>query len=337
MITIYEQADLTAYNTFALQARCRYLAAADDTADWVAFFREYELEPEEVLMLGQGSNLLLTEDFPGVVLYPTNTSAEVIREDEESVDVRVGSGRSMDDFICWCVQQGWGGLENLSGIPGHVGAAPVQNVGAYGVEAGERIVSLEAVEVATAKPLSIEAAACGFGYRDSRFKYDWKNRFLITSVVFRLDKNPSFRLDYGDVGKRVESLGIPSLARVREAILEIRREKLPDVKLSPNAGSFFKNPIVTLAEAEQLRRQYPQMPLYPVNDESAKLAAGWLIEQAGWKGRALGRAAVHDRQALVLVNTGGATGEEIARLANEVKKSVFMQFGVWLEPEVNII
>ena len=228
-------------------------------------------------------------------------------------------------------------MENLSLIPGHVGATPVQNIGAYGTEAGECIDRVEAVDIVKGEKVTIDAATCRFGYRDSIFKHEWKNRFLVTYVTFRLAKHPEFKLHYGSVKDEVTRLGEPSLKTIRQAIIRIREAKLPDVKVLPNAGSFFKNPMVERAIADTLREKYPALPIYPVDDDHVKLAAGWLIEAAGWKGKVVGHAGVHEKQALVLVNTGGATGIEIAHLANEIKKSVFLQFGVWLEPEVNVI
>ena len=228
-------------------------------------------------------------------------------------------------------------MENLSLIPGHVGATPVQNIGAYGTEAGECIDRVEAVDIVKGEKVTIDAATCRFGYRDSIFKHEWKNRFLVTYVTFRLTKHPEFKLHYGSVKDEVIRLGEPSLKVIRQAIIRIREAKLPDVKVLPNAGSFFKNPMVERVIADTLQEKYPALPVYPVDDDHVKLAAGWLIEAAGWKGKVVGHAGVHEKQALVLVNMGGATGIEIAHLANEIKKSVFLQFGVWLEPEVNVI
>ena len=250
------------------------------------------------LILGGGSNFLFTEDFTGTVFYPAMQGKEVIKEDEEEVWVRIGAGVEWDDFVAWTVEQGWGGVENLSFIPGHVGAAPVQNVGAYGMEAGERI----------------------------------------DRVVFRLSKKPEFRLDYGALRSELEKMGGEvNLTNIRQAVIRIRRSKLPDVAEIPNAGSFFKNPVVSREQADRLLAEYPGMPVYEVDDACCKLAAGWMIEQCGWKGRTWGKAGVHDKQALVLVNRGGASGIEITRLANEIRKSVFMKFGIWIEPEVYVI
>ena len=302
MIEINENFSLKEYNTFGIDVTCKYFVKCDQESELLEFVGSYELDPEEILLLGGGSNFLFTENFDGVVFYPVMQGCEIVREDDKYVFVRVGSGVVWDDFVAWAVEHGYGGVENLSLIPGHVGATPVQNIGAYGTEAGECIDRVEAVDIVKGEKVTIDAATCRFGYRDSIFKHEWKNRFLVTYVTFRL-----------------------------------REAKLPDVKVLPNAGSFFTNPMVERVIADTLQEKYPALPVYPVDDDHVKLAAGWLIEAAGWKGKVVGHAGVHEKQALVLVNTGGATGIEIAHLANEIKKSVFLQFGVWLEPEVNVI
>lgn len=335
---IKENYNLKAYNTFGIDAKCKYFVEAEEEEELLDFVRQYEWDPHEILILGGGSNFLFTDDFEGTVFYPAMKGIEIIGEDAESARVRVGAGEDWDSFVAWAVAQGYGGVENLSHIPGHVGAAPVQNVGAYGMEAGEVIREVEAIEIDKAQRITIPAEECCFAYRDSRFKREWKNRFIITRVVFRLSKMPHYRTEYGSIRSELEKQGGElSLTRIREAVIQIRREKLPDVETLPSAGSYFKNPVVRQALAEQLAQAYPGMPLYPVDNEHSKLAAGWLIEQCGWKGKSLGRAGVYEKQALVLVNLGGATGTEIARLANEIRKSVFMKFKVWIEPEVYAI
>lgn len=334
---IEENYSLKNYNTFAIDCRCKYFIESDNEADFLEMASSYELLPEELLILGGGSNLLLTEYFDGTVLFPRMQGIEILTEDNNCVDVRVGAGVVWDDFVSWAVEKGLGGVENLSGIPGRVGASPVQNVGAYGMEAGGTIVKVEAIDLEYARKVTIDAAQCRFAYRDSVFKHEWKNKYIITYVVFRLNKRPVFCLEYGNIKSKLEALGQETtLAAVRRAVLDIRNEKLPDVSELPNAGSFFKNPVVSEEVMFALREKYPQIPFYPVDEGRVKLAAGWLIEQSGWKGRREGNAGVYEKQALVLVNYGGATGIEITRLANEIKKSVFILFGVWLEPEVNI-
>ena len=335
---VKENFNLKAYNTFAVDVKCKYFVESDKGEDFAEFAKAYDLSRENVLVLGGGSNLLFTEDFDGVVLYPSMRGFRVEEEDDESVRVSVGSGEVWDDFVAWAVEHGYGGVENLSLVPGHVGATPVQNIGAYGVEAGETIKRVEAVDLISGEKVEIGAEDCRFGYRDSIFKHEWRNRFVVTRVWFRLSKHPRFRLDYGSVRAEVEKLGGEvTPGKVREAVVRIREAKLPDVKSVPSAGSFFKNPVVEAGMAERLAEEYPGMPLYRLEDGRCKLAAGWLIEQCGWKGKSLGRAGVYEKQALVLVNRGGADGMEIARLANEIKKSVFVRFGVWIEPEVNVV
>lgn len=335
---ISENYSLKAYNTFGIDVRCKYFVEAEEENALLGFVADYEWKPSEILILGGGSNFLFTEDFDGTVFYPSMKGIEVMGEDAAAVHVRVGAGEVWDDFVAWAVEHAYGGVENLSLIPGHVGAAPVQNVGAYGVEAGELIEWVEAIDLEKAMQVKISGEECCFAYRDSIFKREWKNRFIITRVGFRLLKDPQFRLDYGSVRNELEKTGeAVSLQGVRQTIIRIRNEKLPDVSVLPNAGSFFKNPVVERALADKLAEQYPGMPLYKVGEGHCKLAAGWLIEQCGWKGKTLGNAGVHDKQALVLVNRGGADGMEIARLANEIKKDVFVKFGVWLKPEVYVI
>lgn len=334
---VRENYSLKNYNTFGIDVKCRYFVESDTESEFLEFVSSYELKPEEIMVLGEGSNFLFTDDFDGTVFYPTIKGMEIVEENDEHVWVRIGAGEIWDDFVAWAVERGYGGVENLSFIPGHVGAAPVQNVGAYGMEAGDTIERVEAIQIEEARKDVIDAADCRFAYRDSIFKGEWKNKYIITYVVFRLTKAPEFRLNYGSVQEELQKLGAVNLKNIRQAIIHIRQAKLPDVKELPNAGSFFKNPVVPREQAEQLKKRYPELPVYPVDEERVKLAAGWLIEQCGWKGKDLGKAGVYEKQALILVNRAEASGVEVAHLANEVKKSVFMTFGVWIEPEVYVI
>ena len=337
MIRVRENYNLKAHNTFSMDATCKYFVESDREKELSEFVTDYELNPEEIIILGGGSNFLFTTDFPGVVFYPLMEGYTILREDEHEVIVQVGSGVVWDDFVAWTVECGYYGIENLSLIPGHVGATPVQNIGAYGVEVKEVISGVRAIDLQTGKVVGFHADQCRFGYRDSIFKHEWKNRFIITYVTFCLSKRPCFNLNYGSIREEVDRLGGVSLANVRQAVIRVRNTKLPDVKVWPNAGSFFKNPVVPKELSDTLSKSYPQLPLYPVDEERVKVAAGWLIEAAGWKGKGIGNAGVHDKQALVLINKGEANGVEVAHLANEIKKSVFLKFGIWLEPEVNII
>ncbi|MDR2415036.1 MAG: UDP-N-acetylmuramate dehydrogenase [Odoribacteraceae bacterium] len=334
---IKEHVNLKPRNTFGIEARCRYWIECDDEGQLLDLLASRPWRGQETFVLGGGSNVLFTADFPGVIFHPAMKEREIASETATEVFLRVGAGVPWDDVVRWAVERGYGGIENLSMVPGSVGATPVQNIGAYGAEIGERIARVEAIDVERGVKRVISGEECRFGYRDSLFKGEWKDRFIITRVTYRLSKTPRFHLDYRGVREEVERTGEPSLASIRQAIIRLREARLPDVKALPNAGSFFKNPVVERSIAERLSALFPAMPSYPAGEGNVKLAAGWLIEQAGWKGRAIGEAAVHDKQALVLVNKGGATGSEIARLANEIKKSVFMNFGVWIEPEVNIL
>ncbi len=335
---IRENYNLKKYNTFGIDVVCRYFIEAEEEKELLEFVASYEWEPEEILVLGEGSNFLFTEDFEGTVFYPAMRGLRVVSETETEVCVEVGAGEKWDDFVRWTVEHGFGGVENLSGIPGHVGAAPVQNVGAYGMEAGETIETVRAIDLEKACMVEILGKDCRFAYRDSIFKREWKNKFVVTRVYFRLSKMPVFRVEYGSIREELKKFGGEiQLKTIRQAILNVRNAKLPDVAVWPNAGSFFKNPVVSAELAERLLQQYPEMPVYNAGEGQQKLAAGWMIEQCGWKGKTLGRAGVYEKQALVLVNKGGASGVEITRLANEIRKSVFMKFGVWIDPEVYVI
>ena len=246
MIEINENFSLKEYNTFGIDVTCKYFVKCDQESELLEFVGSYELDPEEILLLGGGSNFLFTENFDGVVFYPVMQGCEIVREDDKYVFVRVGSGVVWDDFVAWAVEHGYGGVENLSLVPGHVGATPVQNIGAYGMKVGECIDRVEAVDIVKGERVTIDAETCRFSYRDSIFKHEWKNRFLVTYVTFRLAKHPEFRLHYGSVKDEVNRLGELSLKTIRQAIIRIREAKLPDVKVLPNAGSFFKNPMLNV-------------------------------------------------------------------------------------------
>lgn len=335
---IRENFSLRKYNTFNIESRCKYFIESDNESEWLDFVAQHELNPDEILILGGGSNYLFTGDFPGTVLYPTTGGIEKIEETETRVKIRVGAGVEWDDLVAWAVAHDYSGIENLALIPGHVGASPVQNIGAYGMEAGERIHTVEAIDLENACRVTIDADTCQFSYRNSIFKNEWKNRFLITYVTFELSRIHDYRLNYGNLSAEIGKMGgAVNLSVIRQAVIAIRNEKLPSVTDLPNAGSFFKNPVVAKTLALQLERKHPGLPVYPIDDSTVKLAAGWLIEQCGWKGRTLGNAGVYAKQALVLVNHGNASGEEIALLANEIKKSVFMRFGILIDPEVYVI
>lgn len=290
------------------------------------------------LILGGGSNMLFTKDFEGLILHNQIKGMEVIKEEEQVTLVQVGGGEVWHDLVIWCLKQGYKGLENLSLIPGSVGAAPIQNIGAYGVELQDVFHSLEAVELATGEVHHFDKQQCAFGYRDSVFKQQFKGKYFITKVTLALPKNSPLQFSYGAIQTQLEkNKATPSPQSISEAVIQIRQQKLPNPQQIGNAGSFFKNPIVPEKQAQQLKQKYPNMPIYPAGERQKKLAAGWLIDQLGWKGYRQGDAGVHAHQALVLVNYGQATGAEIWALAQQIQASVLEHFGILLEPEVNVI
>ncbi len=330
--------DLSKHNTFGIHASCKRFVEIDTAEEAAAFFPSLHDTDLPLLIIGGGSNLLLTADFPGTVVRSAikGISAE---ERDGKVWLRCGSGETWDDVVALCVQRGWYGAENLSLIPGDVGASAVQNIGAYGTEVKDIVERIEAVDISTGERVQIPASECQYGYRDSRFKHEWHQRFFITAVTYRLSLSFEPRLDYGNIREMLSQEGItqPTAAQLRQVIIDIRNAKLPDTKVEGNAGSFFVNPVVSREKYEQLAAEYPGMPHYMIDDCHEKIPAGWLIEQCGWKGRTLGRAGVHHRQALVLVNKGGATGEEVLRLCETVKADVRRKFGIEIHSEVNII
>lgn len=326
------------HNTFGMdvKAKCfiEYTTVDDLREILVELVRTGE--DKNILSVGAGSNLLFGGDFKGTVLHSLIKGIEIYREDDESVWVRVGAGENWDDFVAYCVAHQWYGAENLSAIPGEVGASAIQNIGAYGAEVKDIIAQVEAVDVANAEKRVFEVCECKYAYRQSVFKNEWKGKFIVTHVIYKLSKIPAFHIDYGNLKTLLEGQQL-TLENVRNAVCEVRHDKLPDPKVLGNAGSFFMNPIITREQFDKLQAKYPSMPYYEVDEHSVKIPAGWMIDQCGWKGRALGKAAVHDRQALVLVNLGGATGKEVMCLAHAVQEDVKRKFGIDIHPEVNYI
>lgn len=288
------------------------------------------------LHIGSGSNLLFIKDYEGTVLHSRITEIEVIAENGNQVSVRVGAGMIWDDFVAYCVGKGWYGLENLSLIPGEVGASAVQNIGAYGVEVKDFITSVDTISIFGKKRV-FQTRECEYAYRKSIFKRPEMKSVFVTYVTFCLSKKESYTLDYGTIRQELTKYSIVDLETLRRVIIEIRESKLPDPKILGNAGSFFMNPIVSRVQFEELQRQFPSMPHYDIDEERVKIPAGWMIDQCGWKGKALGPAAVHDKQALVLVNLGGATGSDIVALSDAVRASVYERFRIEIFPEVNFI
>ena len=329
---------LKEHNTFGIDAKCRRFIEFEDDEEAFEVAEILRKSALPYIIIGGGSNLLLTKDFDGIVVR-SGIKGHYFEEDFTCERMTCGSGEVWDDMVATSLKAGYYGLENLSLIPGDVGASAVQNIGAYGVEAKDFILCVWMVEIATGKPWMIGNEECEYGYRQSRFKQDWKNRFLITRVTYGLARTFRPRLDYGNIRSELERRGItePTAEQVRDVIIDIRNAKLPDPKVEGNAGSFFMNPVVTRSRYEKLAALYPDMPHYKVDSRHEKIPAGWMIEQCGWKGKSLGRAGVHDKQALVLVNRGGATGAEIVALSDAIRQDVKARFGIDIHPEVNII
>ncbi len=336
---IQENVSLRPYNTFGFEARARYFVAVTTVGQLQELLRDPRWATTPKWILGGGSNVLLTQDVDALVIRIEIKGTEIVNEDDNQIWLRVGAGENWHAFVLYCVMKGYGGVENLSLIPGTVGAAPMQNIGAYGVEIKDVFQELEAVETATGALRTFDAAACAFGYRESVFKTSLKDQYIITSVTFRLQKKPVYNVSYGDIQKTLDGMGVaePSVTAISEAVTKIRRSKLPDPAQIGNAGSFFKNPEIPKVQFEALQISFPAVPGYPVDGDKVKVPAGWLIEQAGWKGHRAGTVGVHDRQALVLVHHGQGTGQEIKALAEKVQASVQEKFGIRLTPEVNFV
>lgn len=334
---IFRDYSLLPHNTFGMDVKASVFieyASVEELKEVLSLY----VKDNQWLHIGKGSNLLFTGDFSGIILHSAIKGYEVIHEDTNEVVVRVGAGEVWDDFVAMTVENEWYGAENLSLIPGEVGASAVQNIGAYGVEAKDLIVGVEAIEVSTGKESIFKNEECGYAYRESVFKSSLKFQYLVTHVSYRLKKTPCYHLDYGNIGLELEKQKVRlTLANVRQAIISIREVKLPDPKLQGNAGSFFMNPVISREHFEALLVDYPLMPHYEVDAESIKIPAAWMIDQCGWKGKRLGRAGVHDKQALVLVNLGGAVGAEVIALSEAIQKSVYEKFGINILPEVNFI
>ena len=330
----FENYSLLAHNTFGIDAKCRRFVeySTKEEAAELACSLDYSDAP--LLIIGGGSNLLLTGDYPGTVLHSGICFIEQV-DDER---IRCGSGFVWDDFVAHCVNINLYGAENLSLIPGEVGASAVQNIGAYGTEAKDIIEEVEAVEIGTGKTVVFSAAECQYSYRSSRFKTEWRDKYLIVAVTFRLTRTFQPKLDYGNIRAALKERGIscPTAQQLRQTIIDIRREKLPDPKQIGNAGSFFMNPVVSREKYDQLAARFENMPHYTIDAHREKIPAGWMIEQLGWKGKQLGRAGVYSKQALVLVNHGGATGREVLNLFKTIQEDVRCAFGIEILPEVNI-
>jgi UDP-N-acetylmuramate dehydrogenase len=332
-----ENISLRPYNTFKIDARARYFvsfASIEELEECITLY-----DPSSLFVLGGGSNILFTGDYDGAVLKNEIMGIELLHEDADYIYVKAGAGENWHQFVLYCIRHNWAGVENLSLIPGNIGATPIQNIGAYGVELDDVFWSLEALHIFENKVYTFTMADCEFGYRDSIFKNRYRDEFVILSVTLQLKKKPVFHTSYGAINEELEKLGVKELSieAVSQAVINIRSARLPDPQTIPNAGSFFKNPEVPVTKYEELKKNFPDMVAYPLAKGTVKLAAGWMIEQCGWKGYRRGDAGCHAKQALVLVNHNNANGNEIYDLSEEILQSVKKKFGVELEREVNII
>lgn len=338
-MVIYQNISLKPYNTFGLEASASEFVECNTIEEVQVLCATFNLSERPLLILGGGSNILLTQDFKGMVVKINLKGIAKVNEDEEHVWLKANSGELWHNFVMHCVEAGLGGVENLSLIPGYIGAAPMQNIGAYGVEVKDTVEEVIAVEINSGKLVTFSNEACEFAYRESVFKHKHKGKYIIVSVTFKLKKNPTINAQYGAIKEVLQQKGIlePNIKDISDAVIEIRQSKLPDPKVLGNSGSFFKNPEVPAELYHQLKIDYPEIPGYVSGVELIKVPAGWLIEQCGYKGKVVGNTGAHKQQALVLVNYGEATGYEIYRLAMEIQNSVRDKFGILIVPEVNII
>lgn len=334
---IKENVNLQPYNTFGLSVEAQFFGSFGSVDELHQLITDHKELP--LLVLGGGSNILLTKNVKGLTLKNDLKGIEVVKEEGDDVYIKAQGGEIWHNLVLYCIDKGYGGIENLSLIPGSVGAAPMQNIGAYGVEVKDLFVELEAYEIASGTVRTFTHDECSFGYRESVFKRHLKGKFIITSVTLKLSNNPTLNTSYGAIGQRLEEVGIvsPGIKDVSDAVIHIRQSKLPDPKEIGNSGSFFKNPVVSKANFEALKKKYPEIANYPLTDGTIKLAAGWLIDRAGWKGKTIGNYGVHKNQALVLVNYGGAKGEDIYQLSEDILASVKSLYDIDLEREVNVI
>ena len=332
--------NLRPYNSFGFDALAKYFVEINAIDDLQTLIRNGELKNHKTLILSGGNNILFQEDvFDGLVVYINTKGIEILREDENEGVIRAQAGEDWPDFVRFCVSKGWHGVENIAHIPGKVGAAPVQNIGAYGMELKDSFLQYEAIELTTGDKRVFTNEECRFGYRESIFKSELKGQHVITSVDFLLKKDAPLNLEYGNIKAYLEQNGIenPSLQQLHDAICAIRDSKLPDVKQIGSAGSFFKNPVISAEQFEALQQDYPNIPHYPDADGLVKVPAGWLIEQSGWKGWRNEHVGVYDKQALVLVHYGGGKGQDIVELAHKIQDSVEAKFGIKICPEVNFV
>jgi len=338
-MNIIENYPLLKLNTFGIDVKAKYFTSINTINELIEVTKTNVFKDLELLILGGGSNILLTKDFDGLVILNNIKGKEIIDQNQQSIFLKIGAGENWHELVMYCVDNGWGGIENLSLIPGNTGTAPMQNIGAYGVEIKETFIELEALEISSGKIVKFNNSDCEFGYRESVFKNKMKNQYIILNITLELKKNPVLNINYGDVKAILESQNIknPGIKELSNAIISIRQSKLPDPKKIGNSGSFFKNPIVSLNQLELIKKKYPNVVNYEINENEFKIAAGWLIERAGWKGKKFNNYGIHEKQALVLVNYGLANGMEIFDLSEKIILDIKDKFGITLEREVNII
>jgi UDP-N-acetylmuramate dehydrogenase len=334
---IEEHKSLKLLNTFGFEAKARYFSASGLVSEIEDILDEVKRKDIPLFILGGGSNVVFANDFDGLVLCPQIKGMEIVDETREHIRIKVGAGVVWDDFVHYAVENNWGGVENLSAIPGNVGASPVQNIGAYGMEAKDTLFSVNGILIEDGSGFELQNSECNFAYRNSIFKNELRRKTIVTHVTFRLSKSPEYKLDYGNLRDELKKYGDINLENIRKSVIDIRARKLPDPKELGNAGSFFKNPIVELSEVERLLELFPTMPVYPSDTAGAKLSAGWLIERCGLKGYREKNIGVHCNQALVLVNYGEGTASELITFSQMVQNTVLAEFGVQIEPEVNFI
>jgi len=338
-MTIQQNISLKPYNTFGLEATARFFVEIASLEELKSILQNPDYQSINKLFLGGGSNILLTKNYDGLVIKINLKGIEKASEDDVHVYIRAGAGENWHQLVMYCVENQYAGMENMSLIPGTVGAAPMQNIGAYGVEIKDIFEELQAINLETFAIETFKLEDCNFGYRESIFKHQAKGKYVITSVTFRLNKTPIYKVGYGDIQKILEEMNVKSLniKAISDAVISIRKSKLPDPAEIGNSGSFFKNPEIPKAQYEDLKERFENIPSYPINETTVKVPAGWLIEQAGWKGFRDGQIGVHARQALVLVNYGGGKGEQIKALSAKIQASVLEKFGISLSAEVNFI
>lgn len=337
MLKVFKNHSLYKHNTFGVKVSAKFYAAPETPDELITILHKYRTPEQDLLIIGEGSNILLTNNFQGLVIRPDIKGIEILDKSPDNAIIKVWAGENWDNFVVYCINNGFGGVENLSWIPGSVGACPIQNIGAYGAEVENVIESVTGILTDSLEQITFTRDKCNFGYRDSIFKQELKDRFIITNVIFKLSRNPVLNTTYGRLQNELAGNKKTDLQSVRQAVIKIRKDKLPDPDKFGSAGSFFRNPVISKSKFNNLRSDYSDIPAYPTNNQGVKIAAGWLIEKAGWAGKRTGDAGVYNKQALILLNYGSATGKQIKDLAEKIMISVSNKFGIDLQTEVNVI